>query len=84
MGGYGKLIQLEGYEKCWDDIAKGPYLKDSTGKVVCTYDNPRSIGYKCRFINNYGMRGAMYWEYEGDDQEGSLRKAVFEGVFGHE
>ncbi|HBG53864.1 MAG TPA: glycoside hydrolase, partial [Rikenellaceae bacterium] len=55
--------------------------KDSNGKIVCTYDNPRSIGYKSSFINDYGMKGAMYWEYEGDDQEGSLRKAVFEGVF---
>ena len=81
MGSYGKLIQLEEFEKCWDDIAKGPYLKDSNGKIVCTYDNPRSIGYKSRFINDYGMKGAMYWEYEGDDREGSLRKAVFEGVF---
>ncbi|MFA5301751.1 MAG: glycosyl hydrolase family 18 protein [Bacteroidales bacterium] len=81
MNSYGRLIQLENYEKCWDDIAKAPYLKDSTGKIVCNYDNPRSIGYKCRFIHQYGMKGAMYWEYEGDDDKGSLRQAVFNGIF---
>ncbi|HOO42366.1 MAG TPA: glycosyl hydrolase family 18 protein [Bacteroidales bacterium] len=81
MNSYGKLIQLENYEKCWDDIAKAPYLKDSTGKIVCNYDDPRSIGYKCRFIHEYGMKGAMYWEYEGDDDKGSLRQAVFNGIF---
>ncbi len=81
MNSYGKLIQLENYEQCWDDIAKAPYLKDSTGKIVCNYDDPRSIGYKCRFIHQYGMKGAMYWEYEGDDEKGSLRQAVFNGIF---
>jgi chitinase len=81
MSSYGKLIKLENYEQCWDDIAKAPYLKDSTGKIVCNYDDPRSIGYKCRFIHQYGMKGAMYWEYEGDDDKGSLRQAVFNGIF---
>ncbi len=81
MNSYGKLIKLENYEQCWDDIAKAPYLKDSTGKIVCNYDDPRSIGYKCRFIHQYGMKGAMYWEYEGDDDKGSLRQAVFNGIF---
>lgn len=81
MGSYGKLIHLEGFEKCWDDVAKAPYLKDVNGTIVCNYDDPRSIGYKCRFIHRYGMKGAMYWEYEGDDDAGSLRTAVFEGIF---
>ncbi len=84
MGGYGKLIQLEEYVHCWDDVAKAPYLKDCNGKIVCTYDNPLSIGYKSRFIKDYGMKGAMYWEYEGDDENGSLRRAVYEGVFAPE
>jgi chitinase len=65
----------------WDDVAKAPYLKDGNGTIVCNYDDPRSIGYKCRFIHRYGMKGAMYWEYEGDDDAGSLRTAVFEGIF---
>lgn len=26
------------------------------------------------------MLDAMYWEYGGDDEQGTLRKAVYDGV----
>lgn len=28
-----------------------------------------------------GLAGAMYWDYDGDDSEGTLRKAVYMGLF---
>ena len=77
---YGQLIQLADYEQKWDDIAKAPYLTGPGGEIVCTYDDPRSIGYKCRFILKYGLRGAMFWDYNGDDEQGSLRKAIYDGI----
>ncbi|MFA5202386.1 MAG: glycosyl hydrolase family 18 protein, partial [Bacteroidales bacterium] len=77
---YGQLIKLADYEQKWDDIAKAPYLTGPGGEIVCTYDDPRSIGYKCRFILKYGLRGAMFWDYNGDDEQGSLRKAIYDGI----
>lgn len=77
---YNKLIELEGYQQVWDEQSKVPYLAGDNGEMVCSYDNPRSIGYKAEYIKKRGLLGIMYWQYSGDDSYGSLRKAAYEGV----
>ncbi|KAA6348939.1 Chitinase A1 [termite gut metagenome] len=77
---YKNLVKLEGYTRKWDDAAKVPYLVDSLGKFVCCYDDAESIGIKCQYIDMLGMLGGMYWDYDGDDEQGTLQKAVYEGV----
>lgn len=77
---YGKIIGLEGYKRMWDKSAQVPYLVDSLGRMAITYDDPESIHIKCRYLKEKGMLGAMYWDYDGDDTNGSLRKAVYHGV----
>ena len=68
------------YIREWDDTAKAPYITYN-GQVVCTYDSPESIAIKCAYIHEKGMKGAMYWEYNCDDSNGTLRKAVYNGIF---
>lgn len=80
---YKKLITLKGYTPLWDADANAPYLADSTGRMVYSYETPRSIDCKCRFVRQHGLLGAMYWDYDGDDSRGTLRKAVYEGIFGN-
>ena len=63
----------------WDDIAKAAWLSDKDGNYMQTYEEPRAIGYKCEYLHNMGLRGAMYWQYSSD-VTGDLRKAVYEGV----
>lgn len=77
---YKEIIQLTGYNTQWDDVAKAPYLTDGDGVFICTYETAQSIALKCAFIRQKGMLGAMYWDYDGDDAEGTLRKAVYHGV----
>lgn len=77
---YKQIIKLTGFEQKWDDMAKAPYLIDETGEYACGYDDPRSIAIKCEYILEKGMLGAMYWDYDGDDAEGTLRKAVYNGL----
>ena len=77
---YKDIMNLSGYEWKWDDQAQAPYATNAKGILVCTYDDPRSIALKCNYIIEKGMLGAMYWEYDGDDASGTLRKAVFEGL----
>lgn len=79
---YRDIVKLEGYEACWDTLACVPYLSDKEGRLVCTYENPRSLAAKCAFVKQKGLLGMMYWEYNTDDEAGSLRKAVFEGMRG--
>jgi chitinase len=77
---YGKIIRLTGFEKKWDEAAQVPYLQDSKGRVVCVYDDEQSLALKCAYIKSRGGRGAMYWEYNGDDTDGTLRKCVYHAI----
>ena len=78
---YGALVKRTDVTRMWDDVAKVPYLiKD--GEMVCTYEDAESLAWKCKFIKETGMRGAMYWEYRCDDKVGTLRHAVWDGVMG--
>ena len=74
---YSKIMTLgDNYTRMWDDIAKCPYLVDTAGDIVCSYENPQSIEVKCKYIIDNGLLGIMYWEYSADDAEGTLRKSV--------
>ncbi|MBO5903464.1 MAG: glycoside hydrolase family 18 protein [Tidjanibacter sp.] len=84
---YKNLVNLpaDKFTAEWDDIAKAPYIVEiATGDVVCTYDDPRSIAIKCDYIAAKGMKGAMYWDYDGDTDDHTLARAVWEGVMNHE
>ena len=76
---YGALVKRDDVIRMWDDIAKVPYLVKN-GEFVCTYEDAESLAWKCKFIKETGMRGAMYWEYRNDDEAGTLRHAVWNGV----
>lgn len=77
---YKAIIALSGYTTGRDENAKVPYLSDSSGKMVCSFDDAESIREKSLFIVTQGLLGAMYWQYDGDDSKGTLRNAVYQGV----
>ena len=70
------------YEERWDEQAQAPYLVDKDGRLVFGFENARSLAAKCRYVQQRGMKGAMYWEYSGDNDENVLRRAVYEGILG--
>lgn len=77
---YRHIVRLDSLQCRWDSIAKVPYLVNSEGRVLVNYEDARSIRLKCQFLHQLGMLGAMYWEYDSDDEQGTLRKAVYQGV----
>ncbi len=77
---YRDLIKLTGFETKWDTVAKVPYLVNTAGEMVCSYESPESIKTKAAFINSNNLRGAMYWEYAGDTDDNLLSRTVFEEV----
>ncbi|MDR0541011.1 MAG: glycoside hydrolase family 18 [Dysgonamonadaceae bacterium] len=78
---YNKIITLgAGYKiDNWDENASVPYVTYN-GKYYCGYDNPKSIAIKGEWLLAKGMKGMMFWDYDGDDAEGTLRKAVWEAT----
>lgn len=74
------IIQLRGHKDMWDEVAQAPYWVDADGKFVLSYETQESIAIKCEWLKSRGLLGAMYWEYAGDDPQGTLRKAVYNGV----
>lgn len=70
------------YVEQWDHQAQAPYLVNKEGRFVFGFENPRSLASKCRYVQQNGLRGAMYWEYGGDNEQNVLRRTVYEGILG--
>lgn len=81
---YKKIITLNGDYSIdhWDDTAKVPYVLYK-GEKYCYYDNPKSIAYKADWALNRNFYGLFYWENDQDDDNFTLRKAVWDGVMGY-
>jgi chitinase len=61
-----KLIGKQGFVRYWDDNAQAPYLWNSTSRTFITYDDPRSIEIKRRYVRENGLGGMMFWELSQD------------------
>lgn len=77
---YKEIETLSGVTTKWDEKAQVPYLIDSNGDFVCGFENPRSLKIKCQYVKEQGLLGAMYWDYDGDNAAGDLRKTVYETI----
>lgn len=53
-----------------------PYMTDKNGNFVLGFENVKSVTAKCHYIIEHDLRGAMYWEYADDYEQGDLRTAV--------
>jgi len=73
-----KVHLTEDYIAKWDDVAKVPYLTDAEGNLIYGYENLESLAIKCEYILEHGLLGAMYWSYSGDNEDGDLRRTVYE------
>ncbi len=79
---YGQIEALLESGECdygFDDSAKQSYLiKD--GEFYCCYDSPETIAAKGAYVKENGFGGMMYWTYNQDDDQGTLRRAVYEAL----
>ncbi len=80
---YRKILEMDRRQyrrNQWDEKASCPFVSTMGGTFFCGYDNPRSIAIKGEWIRKQGMRGLMFWEYDQDDDKGTLRRAVWNAV----
>ncbi len=78
---YKKIEKLTGYTREWDEVAQVPYLRNTEGEFVCGYDDPQSLAIKCQYILDNELLGAMYWDYDGDNEAGDLRKTIYNSLY---
>ena len=74
---FGKLSTDGLYTEHWDSIALVPYLVDVQGNMVLAHENETSITHKCYYIITKGLRGAMYWDCDDDDESFTLSRTVW-------
>lgn len=72
-----RLARREEWQERWDEQAQAPYLVSANQLI--SYDNPRSIKVKCRYLKEKKLKGIMYWEHHLDDTH-TLLKAMAEAL----
>ncbi len=66
----------QGFRRYWDRAAQAPYLWNPDTATFISYDDPRSLRRKTRFIRRHRLGGIMYWEYGHDPREELLDALV--------
>ncbi len=63
----------------WDDKAQASYVYDAPTTTLISFDTPRSIAAKGKYLESLGLGGIFTWELDGDsngDILNSMNKAV--------
>ena len=76
---YHSYYNNNDFTEHYDKGAGVPYLINDTGTVFISYDNPKSILEKSRYIIDNDLAGMMFWEY-GTDTTGILLQALRTGL----
>jgi chitinase len=74
-----KGLTTKGYTLHRDWRDGNSWLSDGT--TFWTYDDPAQLLQKTAYIRAEGLGGAMMWSLDGDDENASLTKAVWAGLW---
>lgn len=69
-----------GFTEYWDSLAKAPYLYNATDSLFISYDNPKSVKLKAKYVKDNGLGGIMFWQLTDDAQKNGLLDAIHEEV----
>lgn len=82
LAGSSNFVNYRDIEKTYhgrrmrDRDAGVPYIADESGNVILGYDDAESLSRKCRYAKDHRLAGVMYWDYDGDDADGTLSTTV--------
>lgn len=77
---YNTLKKLKGFRLFRDAEMQAPWIFNPTTKVFWSFDDPRSLSVKMNYVKEHALGGVMFWELTGDDENGSLVKAIYRGL----
>lgn len=65
-----------GYTYYWDDNAKAPYYYNPQTKYFVTFDDPKSISLKTKYVIDQKLNGIMFWELTNDAYTNGLLDVI--------
>jgi chitinase len=78
-----KSLPRQGAQEFWDDECKATYSYDPVKKILNSYDDPRSIVEKCKYISQKGLGGMIIWESAGDAVgDRSIMQTLYKNIYG--
>ncbi len=69
-----------GFKNYWDKKAKAPYQYSASKNLFATFDDPKSIGEKTKFVRRKKLGGVMFWELSDDKFSGGLVDEIKMGL----
>ena len=73
-----KTLPRPGATECWDDKARASYSYDERKKILNSYDTPRSVSEKAKYVLDNRLQGIMIWESSGDYEFNDKRSILRE------
>ncbi len=73
-----KVIKTKSGSHHTDATARAHWLL--SGNTFWSYDDPALIFEKMQYVKNQNLGGAFFWEFSGDDAQGSLAQAIKDGL----
>ncbi|MFC3561909.1 glycoside hydrolase family 18 protein [Pedobacter jamesrossensis] len=67
-----QFTEEKGFKYYWDDIAKAPYYYNAEAKQFVTFDDPKSITLKTKYVVDKKLNGIMFWELSDDSYSDGL------------
>lgn len=61
-----RFTEANGFKYFWDDVAQAPYYYNSSLKQFVSFDDPKSIALKTRYVIDHQLNGIMFWELTDD------------------
>lgn len=77
---YNKLKGLKGFRLFRDPETVSVWLFNPQTGVFWSFDDPTSLALKMDYVKKKKLGGVMFWELSGDDENGSLLKAIYRGL----
>ncbi|RYD80587.1 MAG: glycoside hydrolase family 18 protein [Sphingobacteriales bacterium] len=70
----------KGFQYYWDDLAKAPYYYNATSKQLVTFDDPKSIAFKTKYVVDRKLNGIMFWELTDDAYSKGLLSIIDKSI----
>ena len=72
-----------GWTRSWDAVGLVPYLINTAGTQLISYDDTQSVALKCSYVNTKGAGGVIIWALGQDQLQGNVPLLVTVGSYLH-